>query len=223
MALFIHMPAHFDTQAEDEKLKNLREQEEEDLARVLSEKYGLPYTDLSLIPVNGDALRLIPKEEAEAAQAVAFEKNGKHVSLALRSVDNDAFHALLHRLEQEGYIIEQFLISERSLGVALARYADFSYAEQTKEGTFSITSSEQSSLSTLAGLRTKLDEMLSAKKTLQISHVFEAILTAALTLKASDVHLEPEETDVRMRFRLDGQLMDVYSFDAHLYHLLIRA
>ncbi|HEV7121614.1 MAG TPA: GspE/PulE family protein [Candidatus Paceibacterota bacterium] len=213
------MPAHFDTEAEDEKLKNLREQEEEDLARVLSERYGLQYTDLSLIPVNADALRVIPEEEAEAAQAVAFDKNGKHLSIALRSLENDAFKGLTARLEQEGYIVQQFLISERSLGLALQKYKDLSYATQSKEGTFSF-SSEQSSLSSIDALRAYLDESLSAKKTVQVSHLFEGVLTAALTLKASDIHFEPEETEVRMRLRLDGQLTDAYGFDAHTYHLL---
>lgn len=215
-----YMPAHFDTQAEDEKLAHLREEEEEDLAHVLSEKYGIPYTDLSLIPVNNDALRTVSEEEAKAAQAVAFDKNGKHISLAMRSTEVDALHTLVGRLEQEGYIVEKFLISERSLALALARYKDLSYAEQSTEGTFSIRSSEHAALSTIAGLRTYLDDSLSAKKTMQISHIFEGVLTAALVLKASDIHLEPEEHDVRMRLRLDGQLTDVYGFDAHSYHLL---
>ena len=214
------MPAHFDTEAEDEKLKSLREQEEEDLARILSEKYGITYTDLSLIPVNADALRVISEEDAKAAQAVAFDKNGKHLSVALRSAENDALKGLVQRLEQEGYIVEQFLISEKSLGIALEKYKDLSYAQQSKEGTFSISDAERSSLSTLAGLRAYLDDSLSVKKTMQISHVFEGVLAAALALKASDIHFEPEESDVRMRLRLDGQLTDVYTFDAHSYHLL---
>jgi type IV pilus assembly protein PilB len=220
MPIFIHMHAQFDTEAEDAKLKNLREREEEDLAQVLSEKYGIPYTDLSLIPVNADALRIIPEADAKAAQAVAFEKNGKHLSVALRSTEIDATHKLLEQLEQEGYIVEKFLISERSFALALEHYKDLSYATQSKEGTFNIGEAERSSLSTLAGLRTYLDESLSAKKTMQISHVFEGILASALLLKASDIHFEPEEETVRMRLRLDGQLTDVYAFDTHSYHLL---
>lgn len=220
MPIIIHMPAHFDTEAEDAKLKNLREQEEEDLARILSEKYGIPYTDLSVIPVNADALRVIPEAEAKAAQAVAFDKNGKHLSVALRSTEIDATRTLLQQLEADGYIVEKFLISERSLGVALSRYEDLSYASQSKEGTFTIADADRSSLSTLAGLRAHLTETLSAKKNLQISQVFEGIIAAALALKASDIHFEPEEDAVRMRLRLDGQLVDTFLFDMHSYHLL---
>jgi hypothetical protein len=62
MPLFTYMPAHFDTDAEDAKLKSLREREEEDLALVLADKNGIPYTDLSAIAVNADALRVIHKQ-----------------------------------------------------------------------------------------------------------------------------------------------------------------
>ncbi|MDB5237076.1 MAG: pilB1 [Parcubacteria group bacterium] len=220
MPIFIPMPAHFDTAAEDEKLKHLRDQEEEDLARVLSEKYGIPYTNLALIPVNADALRVIPEADAKAAQAVAFEKNGKHLSVAVRSMETDAVRSLMEHLEQEGYIVEKFLISEQSLALAMRKYADLSYAVQSKEGTFSIASGDHASLSTLPGLRAYLDESLSVKKTIQISHVFEGIISAALLMKASDIHFEPEEMNVRMRLRLDGQLTDIYEFDTHSYHLL---
>lgn len=216
------MPAHFDTDAEDEKLRILREREEEDLASVLSEKYGIPYTDLSAMPVNADALRVIPEAEARAAQAVAFDKNGKHISIALRSLENDALKNLLTKLTDEGYIIQQFLISERSLNIALARYEDLSYASKSKEGTFAIgdIASLTASLSSLPALRAYLDEILSEKKTAQLSHVFEAIMAAAFALKASDIHFEPEEGGIRMRLRLDGQLTDAYMFDAHAYRLI---
>ena len=220
MPIFIHMPAHFDTDAENAKLKSLHEQEQEDLARILSEKYEIPYTDLSVIPVNADALRVIPEAEAKEAQAVAFDKNGKHLSVALRSTEMDATRALLKRLEKEGYIVEKFLVSERSLTLALTKYGDLSYATQSKEGVFTFDDGGRSSLSTLAGLRDYLTEALSIKKNLQISHVFEGIMAAALELKASDIHFEPEESAVRMRLRLDGQLMDAFSFDAHTYRLL---
>jgi hypothetical protein len=53
------MPLPFDTEAEDQKLASLRQREEEDLAEVLSSKYGLPYADLSITPVNVDAIRLL--------------------------------------------------------------------------------------------------------------------------------------------------------------------
>jgi type II secretory ATPase GspE/PulE/Tfp pilus assembly ATPase PilB-like protein len=45
-------------------------------------------------------------------------------------------------------------------------------------------------------------------------------MAAAIHMKASDVHLEPEEQGIRMRFRLDGVLTDVFMFDEHSYKLI---
>jgi type II secretory ATPase GspE/PulE/Tfp pilus assembly ATPase PilB-like protein len=128
------------------------------------------------------------------------------------------------KLENDGYILQKFLTSERSLNLGLTHYEDLSYAVQSKEGTFNISSENSAgiatSLSSLAALREHLTDMLSNKKTTQLSRIFETILESAFVLKASDIHFEPEEAGVRMRMRLDGQLTDAFTFDAHAYRLI---
>lgn len=217
------MPAHFDTDAEDAKLASLREQEEEDLARVLSEKYGLTYTDLTIMPLNVDALRLIPEKEAREAEVVAFEKTGKHLSIAFRSPGNIALAQIEHALESQGFILSRFLVSNKSLDKAYARYAELSLASESKAGVFDIRGEElhelRGTLTSLVALRAQLDETLKAGARAQVSRVLEFILATAFALKASDIHIEPEETGIRLRLRVDGSLVDAYTFDAHTYNL----
>ena len=218
------MPAHFDTDAEDAKLAALRAREQEDLARVLSEKYDIPYTDLSIIPVNMDALRLIPKKTAEVARAVAFDKNGKHVSLALENPNNETLPRLIADLETQGHIVEKYLVSEASINVALARYEDLSLAHSARVGVFDIESGElvnlRAKLLSLPALRTYLTEAVSIKNATQVSKLLEGMLAGAFAMKASDIHIEPGEGMVRLRLRLDGVLTDAFSFDEHAYRLL---
>lgn len=217
------MPAHFDTDAEDAKLASVREQEEEDLARVLSEKYGLTYTDLTIMPLNVDALRLIPEKEAREAEVVAFEKTGKHLSIALRNPSNITLSQIEHALEAQGFILSRFLVSNKSLDKAYARYAELSLASESKAGVFDIRGEElhelRGTLTSLAALRAQLDETLKAGARAQVSRVLEFILATAFALKASDIHIEPEETGIRLRLRVDGSLVDAYTFDAHTYNL----
>jgi len=217
------MPAHFDTDAEDAKLASVREQEEEDLARVLSEKYGLTYTDLTIMPLNVDALRLIPEKEAREAEVVAFEKTGKHLSIALRNPSNIALAQIEHALEAQGFILSRFLVSHKSLEKAYARYVELSLASESKAGVFDIRGDElhelRGTLTSLAALRTQLDDTLKAGARAQVSRVLEFILATAFALKASDIHIEPEETGIRLRLRVDGSLIDAYTFDAHTYTL----
>jgi type II secretory ATPase GspE/PulE/Tfp pilus assembly ATPase PilB-like protein len=218
------MPAHFDTDAEDAKLAQVRAREEEDLAQVLSEKYGLPYTDLSIIPLNMDAVRVISEEDARVARAIAFDKNGKSLSLGMLDPQNLELPRVLHELENQGYLVEKYLMSEKSLSIALKRYEDLSLAAASKAGVFDISGEElvrlSKELSTLPALRDFLTTTVTSKKRDEISIIFEGILAAAFGLKASDIHIEPEEALVRLRFRLDGVLTDVFSFDDHVFKLI---
>ncbi len=54
-----------------------------------------------------------------------------------------------------------------------------------------------------------------------ITVLLDIILLGAVTLDASDVHLEPQESDARLRLRLDGILQDVALFEHPLYHQLL--
>jgi type II secretory ATPase GspE/PulE/Tfp pilus assembly ATPase PilB-like protein len=215
------MHAHFDTDAEDAKLLLLRQKEEEDLARILSEKYGLTYTDLSVVPVNTDALRLIQEAKAREAEVIAFNKVSKKVSLGIRNPQNPALPDVIADLQRREFTVEKFLISTLSLEKGLGRYKDLSYAQVTTAGVFDISNENLVALAqkigTLAGLKQHLTEVLANKKSTSVSRVFEDVVTAALTMKASDIHFEPEETSVRLRFRLDGLLTDAFTFDAKTY------
>jgi type II secretory ATPase GspE/PulE/Tfp pilus assembly ATPase PilB-like protein len=216
------MPAHFDTGAEDAKLKGVREQEEEDLARILAERHGFEYTDLGIMPINVDALRAVPEKEAREAEAVVFEKNGDHASLAFRNPQNPLLPEIEHALESQGLILTRYLVSRKSLEKAFDRYKELSYAVRSTAGVFEVGGSEFSALSEkltdTASLARLLDEELAART--PVSRIFEEVLAAAFALHASDIHIEPEEGSVRLRFRLDGLLTDAYAFDAHAYQLM---
>src|SRR5690606_19950655 len=54
-----------------------------------------------------------------------------------------------------------------------------------------------------------------------VTMVIEAMLASALTLNASDIHIEPGENSARLRFRLDGLLSDVLEFDNKTYAQLL--
>jgi hypothetical protein len=79
--------ATFDEEKQIKKLETLKKEEEEELARILSQKYGLDYVDLSKESISTDALRLIPEATARAAEAAAYDRVGKKVSVAIRTPD----------------------------------------------------------------------------------------------------------------------------------------
>ena len=218
------MDLPFDTKKTDAQLSEVREHEEEDVARILSEKYGVGYADLSFHEIDNEALRIIPEQEAHAAEAAAFARANKVLSLAIHNPNNPALAKLLSELETRGYQVQQFLVSKKSLEKALDRYGDLSYATESKPGTFEVAGETLGRLTEETQSRTKLREELDAavaEKSLdRVSRVFEIVLAGAFALKASDIHFEPEDGKTRLRLRLDGVLTDSYFFDDKTYHLL---
>jgi hypothetical protein len=79
------MTISFDDNKSNQKLHDLRQQEEEDLAELIAGKYKLPYVDLSGIAINTDGLKLIPKDMAEKAKIAVFDMNGKKLKIAVIS------------------------------------------------------------------------------------------------------------------------------------------
>jgi type II secretory ATPase GspE/PulE/Tfp pilus assembly ATPase PilB-like protein len=217
--------AHFDEEQQNKKLEELHKQEEEELTRILSEKYKVQYADLSRIAVNTDALRLIAEDEARSAQVAAFEKVGKKVSLAMRSPNTDASKKAIASLEERGYIITPVMVSSQSLERAWSFYADLSFAVETRAGVLDISGEEIQTLlgkmDTLPKTREEVQATLKMKRSHRISRILEIVLAGGLSNHASDIHIEPEDEHVRLRFRLDGVLIDVLDFDRDTYSLLL--
>jgi type IV pilus assembly protein PilB len=218
------MDLPFDVKSEETKIHNIREREEEDLAHVLSEKYGISYMDLSSHDIDGDALRTIPEEEARAAEAAAFEKTAKTLSIGLHNPNNPAYKKLAEDLKGRGYDLKEFLISQKSLQMALSRYADLSLAKKSRAGVFTFDPKMLDSLTkkdvTIDTLGQSLTAMVASKSLDYVSDLLQVILAGALGLRTSDVHVEPREKDTLLRLRIDGILTDAYLFTPEVYKKL---
>jgi type IV pilus assembly protein PilB len=215
----------FADQEEQRRIEFLRRREEEELAQVLSQKYGVEYVDLSLVAINTDALRLITEAEARDSEAAVFGRVGKRVSIAVRAPENPKVKALVAKLQNLGYEVTVFMSSSESLKRAFARYADLSYATETKAGVFELSNTELEELlekvRTLEDIGTQINEAINFKHAYRITRILEIILAGGLATKASDIHFEPEESKVRLRYRIDGVLVDVLTFDPDTYNLML--
>ena len=218
------MDLPFDTKHTDAELVEVREREEEDVARILSEKYGMIYVDLALKQIDNDALRIIPEEAARAAETVAFAKTAKALSLAVHNPNNPAITKLTADLAERGFTVHTFLVSKKSLDKALSRYRELSLTTESKTGVFTVDEEMLAKLTaqstTLNDLRKEL-ETASAEKSLdRVSHILELIFAGAFALRASDIHFEPGEEKTLLRLRIDGLLSDTCFFDPATYHQL---
>ena len=219
------MDLPFDTEQETRKLSEVREREEEDVAHILSDKYGMAYADLSLREIDNDALRTIPEAQAREAETAAFARAAEALSLAVHNPNNPAFAKLRGELVARGFLLQEFLVSKKSLDKAFARYADLSFSTESRAGNFTISKETFENLmqgtkigSGREALKEKLDAAAALKSLDRVSRIFETILAGAFALRSSDIHFEPEEEKTRLRLRIDGVLVDAYYFDPATAH-----
>ncbi len=219
------MTLQFDEDKQKRKLNELLHKEEEDLVRILSAKYGLEYVNLLGTPVNTDALRLVLEEIARPNQVAAYALINKKVKLAARNPQDEKVQGVVADLVTKGYQPELFITSTQSLEKAWKMYKDLSFAYESKAGSLEISSDEISAIidkiKSLPAIITILETTMSAKKSYRISRILETVVAGALAIDASDIHFEPEELYVQLRYRLDGVLQEVMRFDNETYALII--
>jgi len=217
--------ATFDDSRQEEQTNLLRAKEEEDLARILSQKYGVSYADLSQQSINVDALRLLSADEARTGLLAPFERVDKRLSVAVKSPENDATKNVLAKLAEQGYEVKLYMTSMASLERAWSRYRELDTSTETHAGVLDVSpealETTLTQVNSLADIRKLLTETLHQSKVRRISSILETVLAGGIKLSASDVHAEPEEQKVRLRFRLDGILTDVADVDRETYNLLL--
>jgi len=203
----------FDDEKQNKNLADLQKQEEEDLVQTLAEaRYGVPPVHLASMPIENDALRLIDEAEARKEEVAAFKLLGKDVHVAIRSPQPDKIANWTKFFKDREYIPHFYMASLASLEKAWERYKEISYAVETKSGSMAISGEA------LKKLMVNIKNVDDIKKAVQdiekdnihtTSHILEIALAGAVAINASDIHFEPEENTVRLRFRLDGILHEV--------------
>jgi len=215
----------FDEDKQNRKVGDLLHREEEELVQFLSTKYGIEYIDLSSVGINGDAIRLIPEATAREIKAAVFALSDKKIKVALRNPDSEQAMNVVNELKTKGYIPTLFITSMAGLEKAWLTYKDLSFASESKAGSLDVSSDEITSIvekaKSLPEIIVILEDILKQKKSFRVSRILETILAGALATGASDVHIEPEETFIHLRYRLDGVLVNVIDFDKETYDLVL--
>jgi type IV pilus assembly protein PilB len=217
------------TQFHDEttniRIADLRKRGEERLIQSQAAQLGIPYIDLHGYTINPDALSKIPEIAARTAHTVAFALLRGNLSVATTTPNDPATKALLTQLEANKFSITLHLCSTASLEHGHKRYADLRTTVASKRGILDINSDDLTKLaasikavSEVANAYTRIGTINGPRR---ISETLELIFAGALALRASDIHIEPEPLTIRLRYRLDGVLLDIFEIDTHLYGRII--
>ncbi len=211
----------FDDSDLNARLAGLREKEAERASANLAPQYGYEHIDLHGYTINPEAISAVDEKLARAAELTGFELLNKTLSVAIKDPNNIKTKAALQTLATKGYTLDVFMTSSASLEHAWERYSDITNATASKKGTFEISAKDILELTKRihkeSDIAVILSEINSANNSYRISATLELIFAGALALRASDIHIEPEDSAIRLRYRFDGVLHDIIDLDTYMY------
>ena len=173
---------------------------EAELLEVLVQNLGIPQIDLSITSPDRDAAQLIPMSLAERYGVLPIRKKKRRLMVAM--LDPTNFFAIDDLQMVTQCEIVPFIATESDLRKAIQRA--YSVADIVEKSVNRLQKEEDSSPSEI---ETSDDA--------PVINIVNSLISQSIKNGASDIHLEPQENGLRVRFRIDGVLREIASFPKH--------
>ncbi len=164
---------------------------DEQIAEMVARKYDVPVIDLPSLPIDGSVLKLIPAETAQAYQLFPVSASGATLTVAMADPTN--VFAIDDLRFMTGYNIEPVVAPGAAVMEAIEKHYESAHTRQVHDA---IREAEDIDLE-------KLERSSDEAPVVKLCNL---ILTDALRRDSSEIHIEPFEHEVRVRFRIDGVL-----------------
>lgn len=161
---------------------------------------GIPYVDLEKKIVSPDILQVIPEPIAKKYNIIAFEKDGNNLKVAMLNPED--LQTIDFIKKKTGLRITPCLASLDSIKVVVKQY------EKSLKAEFGDIIEKSSNEITGQKDKEKEEDLEKIAQGLPVIRIIDTLLKHAILQSASDIHIEPEEKDVVVRYRIDGVLHD---------------
>jgi type IV pilus assembly protein PilB len=173
------------------------------LTQFVAKQYSLPSINLSEVEIDAAVLKLIPREICEKHQVIPLRRNGPTLIVAMADPSNIYAIDELKFLTQ--YNIEPVVASESGLEAALSRYYDKGPDLEMMVGELDV---DDVDFAAMTDENVNIVDLENQAGEAPVVKLCNAILLSAIKKKASDIHVEPYEKNLRVRFRIDGILQE---------------
>lgn len=177
---------------------------EPQLLEIKSQNLGIPVIDLKNQEIAQDVLNLVPEPIAHRHRVISFAKDKENLSLAM--MDPEDLQTKEFIKKKTGLNIKTFLIGKTSLDFGLSKY--HSSLEKEIKHLFTPTGKPLTEGAKAEG-ESADDSLKRMAEEIPVIRVVDTLLEYAIFEKASDIHIEPQENAVTVRYRIDGVLHDV--------------
>lgn len=200
--------AQYSGKSPEEMLYDEHAGDEIEVAKVKAELTGAPYKKISAAEITDEVLKLIPKQTSMTYKVVPIEKRqGMLVVGMLRPDDRQAQEALKFIAKQLGVSLGVYIVTPSDMDSVWRKYSPYKdeISAAVSEATKAVK--EESGVELESG---------GSQEDAPIIKIVASTLKQAVEIGASDIHVEPQRSRLRIRLRLDGELKEVLSLPANL-------
>ncbi len=172
---------------------------DDDLKRVQAYLVGIPFIDISSQKIPFEILSIIPEPIARNRNIIAYGKDENRLEVAM--LDTDDLSSLDFIKKKTGFTILPRLTSSASIKKALIQYQ-----KSLKADFGDLIKKDTETMMTLKDGEENEKNLLEVAQDLPVVRIVDTLLKHAILQNASDIHIEPQEADLLVRYRVDGIL-----------------
>ncbi len=183
------------------------------LGSALEEQFEVPFREIVPEAINPQVVRLLPENLSRERQVVPV--GVEHGALVLGMVAPDDIETISETELLTGYSVEPVVALEAQIHAALDRGFDEQVVARQTIVDMKIAELDQAGAAAEASVEDERDDSA------PVVRLVRAILMGAIGANASDIHLEPHTPEMRVRYRVDGQLQQVMTIPNHIEEAVV--
>jgi type IV pilus assembly protein PilB len=176
---------------------------EEELTQARGLFFNLPYVDLRNKKLTKEVVETVQKDTMMNYKFVPFEIEHGTLKVALTDPTNLAALGALEFLSQKNHLQLELYITSYTSFQSVFRKSE-NLTKEVRQALTEVVEKEQEEKKKSVKVETKIEEKIVEEA--PISKIVDVILRHAIEGRASDIHIEPSEEDLRVRYRIDGIL-----------------
>ena len=202
--------------APEDLLYERRLVDQKELAKVKSRLLNVPFQEVKIDDISDEILKTIPEETSRTYKLMPISKTKDMLIVGmLRPDDEKAKEALKFIAQQQHINLGIYLVLFSDLEKIWRKYSP--YKTEVEAALKALSSSIDIGGQKVIGL----EEGNKVGEEAPVIKIVASTLRAAVEMKASDVHIEPERSRLRIRFRIDGDLQEMNSLPLSLHQPVV--
>jgi type II secretory ATPase GspE/PulE/Tfp pilus assembly ATPase PilB-like protein len=190
----------------EDKMDAIRLKEKEKETEAAAKKLGTDYIDLTGFPISPEALALIPRTQAKDHKILVFLYTGAEVRIAAVDPKDPELDEIVFQVTERTHANPKiYMVSERSFEKAEKLYDALPEVKEIVKGVEISTEDITTYQSKVKGLK----DIAPLVATANVTDFITVLIAASLEVGTSDIHIEAQEKNVAVRFRIDGVLHQV--------------